>query len=64
MSLSALKPVKSRIMNSIKRIINELNVNNLLLELISGYFNNLLKPIRNAFLYRGMILIQSRNGPL
>ena len=44
MSLSALKLVKNRIINSIKRIINELNVNNLLLKLIFSYFHNLLRP--------------------
>ena len=44
-SLFILKPVKSRRINSIKRIIN--NVNNLLLELISGCFNNLLEPRLN-----------------
>ena len=54
MSLSALKLVKSRIINSIKRIINKLNINNLLLELISGYFNNLANIrsiIRASLLY-------------
>ena len=43
MSLSALKLVKSRIINSIKKIINRLNVNELILKLTSGYFHHLLK---------------------
>ena len=47
MSLSALKLVKNRIINSIKRIISRLNVNNLLLKLTFSYFHNLLKPILN-----------------
>lgn len=47
-SLSApKKTVKSRIIKSIKRIIDRLNVNNLLLMLTSGYFHNILKPILN-----------------
>ena len=46
-SLSALKPVKSRITISIKRTIVRLNVNNLILKLTSGYFHSLLKPILN-----------------
>ena len=47
MSLSALKFVKSRIISSIKRIINRLNLNNLLLKLTSGYFHNLLETRLN-----------------
>ena len=47
MSLSALKPVKIRIINPIKRVINRLILNNLFLKLKSGYFNDLLTPILN-----------------
>ena len=46
-SLSALKLVKNRIINSVKRTIGRLNVNNLLLKLTFSYFHNLLKPRLN-----------------